>query len=77
MAISMCCVAAAVWFYFFAPSTGYDLVKAVRLLAQFLFYNFTPSYDLHLPWMPDGHVTHTYSVFGFLFLVFGYWSSAA
>lgn len=75
--VAWCCLAAAVWFYNFEPSRGYDLAKAVRLLAQFLFYDFTSSYDLHLPWMPDGHVTPVYSVFGFLFVVFCYRSYAA
>jgi hypothetical protein len=60
--VALCCLAAAVWFYNFAPSRGYDLAKAVRLLAQFLFYNFAPSrgYDLHAPWITEGEFTTVY-----------------
>jgi hypothetical protein len=54
--VALCCLAAAVWFYNFAPSRGYDL---------------------HAPWITEGEFTTVYKAFGFLFMVFISWSSAA
>jgi len=77
MVFAMCCLAAEVWFYNFAPSRGYDLAKAVRLLAQFLFDNFAPSrgYDLHL--MDGQFIPVSWTLtFWLLFALFVTWSSA-
>ena len=58
------------------------IVAACCLAAAVYFYMFPPSLVFVLPWYNnnpgmDAHTTPVYSVFGFLFLVFGYWSSAA
>jgi hypothetical protein len=59
-----------------------NVVASCCLAATAYFYVFPPSLVFVLPWynnnaeMPT-HITPVYSAFGFLFMVFCYWSSAA
>jgi hypothetical protein len=76
LVVALCCLAASVWFYF-APSRSFHL--HLPWMPDGDFSSVYSDFRFLFTWIPDGDFDFTpvYSNFGFLFMVFILWSSAA